>query len=455
MALDVATTTCMIGNPTLAVAGDCAAGVVFAPTVAGNRVAGIIRIGNPGDTADSPLAIEVVGDATAVNSTTTTVASSLNPSGFGQGVTLTATVTTGSSAGKLTGTVNFLDGSTALASGVALSAPATTATALTSTGVLAVGKHPISASYSGDAGHTSSSSTDPNGLGQPRPPLTQNVLEGTATSVVSSANPVLPGQSVTLTATTSALGGGGVMPDGSITFMDGTTILSNVALNANATAGYTTKLSGGVHPITATYGGDAGKDIQGSTSQVLVQTVQTATAAAPNFDVTLTPSLTLKTTQNSTVTVTLTSSAGFADSIGLGCGSLPAWVGCHFSPVGVALSANGTATDQLTIDTNDLLSGGASAMNGQSRGRGASLAGALVSFSLLFGGMLWRFRRRHTGVWNVLLAMLLAVATLLVADCSGVIVRSAAPGTYVIQITGTGTSTNVTRSQNVILIITN
>ncbi len=555
-ALDVATTTCTIDNPTLAVAGDCAAGVVFAPTVAGNPVAGNIRVGNPGDMVDSLLAIEVVGDATAVNSTTTTVASNLNPSGFGQGVTLTATVTTGASAGKLTGTVNFLDGSTALASGVALGAPATTATAVTSTGVLAVGKHPITASYSGDAGHTSSSSTDPNGLGQPRPPLMQNVLEGTATSIVSSANPALPGQSVTLTATASALGGGGVTPDGSITFIDGTTILSNVALNANATAAYTTNtLAGGVHPITATYGGDAGKDIQGSTSQVLEQAVQTATAnmltssqnpstygsavtftsfvtvsgggaafsatptglvnfledgvkigsgtltgipaaaifttsslsaathtitavyagdtmnsgsnSAPlsqtvtiagttgDFSVRLAPALTLKSTENSTVTVTLTSSAGFADSIGLGCGSLPARVTCHFAPVGVALSANGTATDQLTIDTNDPLSGGASAMNGQSGGRGASLAGALVSFSLLFGGMLWRFRRRHTGVWNVLLALLLSAATLLVAGCSGVIVSSAAPGTYVIQITGTGTSTNVTRSQNVTLIITN
>jgi len=141
---------------------------------------------------------------------------------------LTATVTTGASAGNLTGTVTFLDGSTTLASGVALGGAATTATAVSSTAMLAVGKHPITASYSGDPGHTSSSSTDPNGLGQPRPPLMQDVLEGTSTSVASSANPSLPGQSVTLTATAAALGGGGVTPDGSITFIDGTTILQNV-----------------------------------------------------------------------------------------------------------------------------------------------------------------------------------------------------------------------------------
>jgi hypothetical protein len=72
--LDAATTTCTIGNPPLAVAGDCAAGVAFAPAMPGNPVVGIISIGNPGDTADSPLAIEMVGDASAVNSTTTTLA---------------------------------------------------------------------------------------------------------------------------------------------------------------------------------------------------------------------------------------------------------------------------------------------------------------------------------------------------------------------------------------------
>ena len=639
-ALDAATTTCTIGNPPLGVAGDCAAGAVFSPMVAGNPVAGIINVGNAGDTVNSPLAIEMVGDATAVNSTTTTVASSLNPSGFGQGVTLTATVTTGASAGNLTGTVTFLDGSTALASGVALGAPATTATAVSPTFVLAVGKHPITASYSGDPGHTSSSSTDPNGVGQARPPLMQDVLEGTSTSLASSANPTLPGQSVTLTATTSALGGGGVTPDGSITFIDGATILTNAALNGNATAAYTTKLSGGAHPITATYGGDAAKDIQGSTSQVLDQTVQTATTIAlissgnpstylspvtftatitasgntaasgtvnfldgsvtigtgalagspaaarfttsaltvgahtmtasyggdtanegsssspisqtvspiatttqlttskttgaspqavlvatvvaasgpapagtvtftsggtalgtatldaggmasftptlPNgnysvvavyggdtidspstsqaveiagtagsFSVSLEPTITLKTTQNATVTVTLTSSAGFADSIGLGCGSLPAGITCHFSPLSVTLAASGTASDQLTIDTNDPLSGGPSAMNRQSLGRGRSLAGALVSFSLLFGGILWRFRRGHAGVWNVLLAMLLSAATLLMAGCSGMSMGSATPGTYVIQVTATGTTTNMVHFQNVTLIITN
>ena len=60
-------------------------------------------------------------------------------------------------------------------------------------------------------------------------------------------------------------------------FIDGATILTSAALNRSATAAYTTNLSEGAHPITATYGGDAAKDIQGSTSQVLEQLVQAAT----------------------------------------------------------------------------------------------------------------------------------------------------------------------------------
>ena len=35
--------------------------------------------------------------------------------------------------------------------------------------------------------------------------------------------------------------------------------------------------------------------------------------------------------QNATVNVNLISDGGFTDTIGLGCGSLPAWITCHFS----------------------------------------------------------------------------------------------------------------------------
>ena len=277
-ALDAATTTCTVGSPFLAVANGCTIGAVFAPSVAGNPVLGNINVGGAGDTVDSPLNILLFGDATAVNSTTTTVSSSLNPSGFGQSVTFTATITTGASAGNLTGTVTFFDGVKTLASGVHLGTPGTTATAMFTTSTLAVGTHTITATYNGDVGHSASNSTDPNGT---TPALIQNVLEGTNTDLASSANPSSLGQSVTLTATVTTPGGGGVTPTGSITFFDGATILGNVPLNGAAVATFTTAaLTAGAHPITATYGGDAPNDIQGSSSTVLTQDVQTPTTIA-------------------------------------------------------------------------------------------------------------------------------------------------------------------------------
>src|SRR5437870_3592567 len=83
-------------------------------------------------------------------STTTGLTSSLNPSAYGQQVTFTATVSPSSGA---TGTVTFMDGASALR-----------AAALDASGVAAfstsslVGIHSITAQYSGDATHTSSTS---------------------------------------------------------------------------------------------------------------------------------------------------------------------------------------------------------------------------------------------------------------------------------------------------------
>jgi co-chaperonin GroES (HSP10) len=90
-----------------------------------------------------------------VNKRTPTVAlsSSVNPSDFGQSVTFTATVSSGS--GTPTGTVQFKDGGTNLGSAQAL----TNGTAQLTTSALASGSHVITADYSGDAVFESGSGT--------------------------------------------------------------------------------------------------------------------------------------------------------------------------------------------------------------------------------------------------------------------------------------------------------
>jgi hypothetical protein len=88
--------------------------------------------------------------------TTTGLNPSANPGIVGNAVTLTATVTNQVSGGSPTGTVTFKDGATVLG-GDPVSAGGGTATL--STASLAAGDHSITASYSGDADHGSSSSS--------------------------------------------------------------------------------------------------------------------------------------------------------------------------------------------------------------------------------------------------------------------------------------------------------
>jgi hypothetical protein len=102
----------------------------------------------------SSLLAQVV-NAVVLPATTTTVASSLNPSNPGQSVTFTAAVSgpTGN-ATVPTGTVTFKDGSTTLSSGsISAGAQATYATSS-----LSAGSHSITAVYGGDANFAGSTS---------------------------------------------------------------------------------------------------------------------------------------------------------------------------------------------------------------------------------------------------------------------------------------------------------
>jgi hypothetical protein len=96
--------------------------------------------------------------------TTTTLASSLDPSTFGQAVTFTAAVTPSAA----TGTVNFEDGTTSISGCSAVRLSGGSATCAVST--LTAGTHTITAAYSGDstyAGSSTSSLTTSNLIANP------------------------------------------------------------------------------------------------------------------------------------------------------------------------------------------------------------------------------------------------------------------------------------------------
>ncbi|MGA8153356.1 MAG: FG-GAP-like repeat-containing protein [Terriglobales bacterium] len=104
----------------------------------------------------SPCTSGIVGVLlnTSTEVTTAGLIASLNPSGFGQSLTFTATVTPQGN-GTPTGTVNFMDGTTNLGSSLVNGA----GVALFATSMLSVGTHSITAAYGGDSNFAPSTSS--------------------------------------------------------------------------------------------------------------------------------------------------------------------------------------------------------------------------------------------------------------------------------------------------------
>jgi hypothetical protein len=231
--------------------------------------------------------------------TTTTVTATPNPATQGQAVTFTATISP-ATVGSFTasGTVTFMDGTTALGTGTVSNG---TATFTTST--LTVGTHMITAVYAGDTNFAGSTSTV----------FSEVVKTGTTTTVVSSLNPSMFGQSVTFTATVMPASGTGT-PTGMVTFLDGTTTLGTGTLSGGTATFTTSTLIIGAHSITAMYSGDA--NFATSTSTALTQTVNkvattTTVTGAPNpamqgqavtFTATISPTMIGSTTASGMVT---------------------------------------------------------------------------------------------------------------------------------------------------------
>jgi hypothetical protein len=183
----------------------------------------------------------------------TTLASDLNPSNFGQSITFTATVA--SSYGTPTGTVTFRRGTAALGT---VSLNGSTATFTTSG--LNAGTYSLNALYNGDSNFATSTS----------PPLSQKVNKlATTTALTSALNPSHQGQTVTFTAAVTAASGA---PAGTVTFKNGSTKLGTVALSGGVATFATVSLPSGTDSITAVYGGET-NDL-GSTSPKLSQVVQ-------------------------------------------------------------------------------------------------------------------------------------------------------------------------------------
>ena len=241
------------------------------------------------------------GDANHAASTSSPVTAIVTPrTGPGGGAALTVTVTDasrqygqGNPAFSYTVTGTLVNGDTYATAVTGVPVFSTTATVTSP-----VGTYPIS--ITGGLSSANYSVAFVNG--------TLTVSKGTpSVTVASSQNPSTPATTVTFTATLSA------GASGTVTFMDGTTVMGMGTVSNGSASFSTSTLSVGTHPVTAVYGGDA--NYNGATSGALSQVVNKITLGVGG-----TPPLTITSSLNpsssgSPVTFTTTVPAGATGTV--------------------------------------------------------------------------------------------------------------------------------------------
>jgi hypothetical protein len=204
-----------------------------------------------GDANCSSAASAVMNETITKAPTTTTLTADSGSIAYGQTVNLTASV----SPAAATGTVQFLDGATVLATLPVTNGtvPVVTATNLTA------GVHSFAAVYSGDAVYSGSTSAA----------AAVSVSKASASiGLTASPNPSIAGQAVTFTAAVSPSSS-----IGSVQFLDGSTVIGTASL-ANGSASLSASPGVGTHSVTAVYSGDANHN--GATSAAVALTVNKA-----------------------------------------------------------------------------------------------------------------------------------------------------------------------------------
>ncbi len=208
------------------------------------------------------------------SSTTTTLSSSAATINVGSSITLTASVTSGSTA-VASGSVSFYDGATSLGTGT-LNA---SGQAQWSGSTLTAGTHSITASYGGNASYTASTSAAVQ--------VTVNKLVSALvlTSTAAASTQGLPVELVAAVTPATATG--------TVTFSSGSTALGTAAVDPLGNAHFTsTRLPVGADTVMATYSGDATYATSAAPSVAVSISVSAATTFSNPLTLNLSGSLT-------------------------------------------------------------------------------------------------------------------------------------------------------------------
>ena len=375
-------------------------------------------------------------------STATTLKSSASTVTYGTTVTLTATVAPAAGTTVQTGSANFYDGSSLLAS-----IPLSGGTAAYSSASLAIGQHTLTASYGGDAYDSSSTSPSVSVIVNAPPKTTPTVTVTPSSASITTAQP--------LTVTIAVSGGSGYpTATGTVALSSGTYVSATISLsNGSATISIPAgSLAVGADTLSALYTPDASASVylNGNTGSAPV-TVTTA----PGFTITG-ANLTVSrgATTGNTSTITVTSVGGLTGSVALTAALTSSPAGTQYpptlsfgstSPVSITGTTAGTAT--LTISTTAATS--AVLAYPKSPGIPWIASGGATLACIFLLGIPTRRRRWRSMLGLIVLLALLGGMLACGGKASsggggGISIPGTTAGTYTVTITGTSGATTAT-----------
>jgi polygalacturonase len=155
---------------------------------------------------------------------------------------------------------------------------------------------------------------------------------------------VTAGSSVTLTSVLQPAISGAAAPTGTISIVEGATVVASATISGRITYITVPNVSGGTHTYRASYGGNA------SYAQLYYGNVTVnATGGTPDFSISATPSSQTVTVGSGTsYTVTISPISGFTGTVNLSVSGLPIGTTASFNPTSVAGSGNST----LSVSTS-------------------------------------------------------------------------------------------------------